>query len=128
MIGALRVNNWTLLQPRRNVIHISSILICSPNEYNRDQYEAGIEKSVPRITVCYHSASLVMPNGDPRDRFFYPTLTFMIDSYKNSGEKSGVHNSGEQNLKSIQKINMFLKTTIEESEDASRSRFECKCF
>ena len=22
-----------------------------------------------------------MPNGDPRDRFFYPTLTLMIDSY-----------------------------------------------
>ena len=21
-----------------------------------------------------------MPNGDPRDRFFYPTLTLMIDS------------------------------------------------
>ena len=23
----------------------------------------------------------VMPNGDPRDGFFYPTLTLMIDSY-----------------------------------------------
>ena len=33
------------------------------------------------ITVCHHSASLVMPNGDPRDRFFYPTLTLMMDSY-----------------------------------------------
>ena len=22
-----------------------------------------------------------MPNGDPQDRFFYPTLTLMIDSY-----------------------------------------------
>ena len=22
-----------------------------------------------------------MPNGDPRDRFFYPTLKLMIDSY-----------------------------------------------
>ena len=22
-----------------------------------------------------------MPNGDPRDRIFYPTLTLMIDSY-----------------------------------------------
>ena len=27
------------------------------------------------------SASLVMPNGDPRDGFFYPTLTLIIDSY-----------------------------------------------
>ena len=22
-----------------------------------------------------------MPNGDPRDGFFYPTLTLMMDSY-----------------------------------------------
>ena len=26
------------------------------------------------ITVCQHSASLVMPNGDPREGFCYPTL------------------------------------------------------
>ena len=30
------------------------------------------------ITVCHHSASLVMPIGDPRDEFFYPTLTHLI--------------------------------------------------
>ena len=23
----------------------------------------------------------MMPSGDPRDRFFYPTLTLMMDSY-----------------------------------------------
>ena len=33
------------------------------------------------ITVCHHSASLVMPNGDPQDRCFSPTLTLMVDSY-----------------------------------------------
>ena len=33
------------------------------------------------ITVCHHSASLVMPNGDPRDGCFYPTLTLMMDSF-----------------------------------------------
>ena len=32
------------------------------------------------ITVCLHSSRLVMPDGDPRDEFFYPTLTPMIDS------------------------------------------------
>ena len=37
------------------------------------------------ITVCHHSASLVMPKGDPRDRFFNPTLTLMIDSYNHMG-------------------------------------------
>ena len=30
------------------------------------------------ITICHHSASLVMPIGDPRDKFFYPTLTLII--------------------------------------------------
>ena len=33
------------------------------------------------ITVCHHSASLVMPNSDPRNGFFYRTLTLIIDSY-----------------------------------------------
>ena len=33
------------------------------------------------ITVCHHSASLVMSIGDPRDGFFYPTLTLMINSF-----------------------------------------------
>ena len=36
--------------------------------------EDGIEKSVPR-NHCLSSASLVMLNSEPRDRFFYPTLT-----------------------------------------------------
>ena len=30
--------------------------------------------------ICQHLASLMMPSGDPQDRFFYPTLT-LIDSY-----------------------------------------------
>ena len=33
------------------------------------------------ITVCHHSASLVMSIGDPRVGFFYPTLTLMMDSF-----------------------------------------------
>ena len=33
------------------------------------------------ITIWHHSASLVMPIGDPWDGFFYPTLTRMMDSY-----------------------------------------------
>ena len=33
------------------------------------------------ITVYHHSASLAMPIGDPRDGFFYPTRTLMMDSY-----------------------------------------------
>ena len=33
------------------------------------------------ITVCHHSASLVMPKGDPQDVFFYPVFTLMMYSY-----------------------------------------------
>ena len=29
-----------------------------------------------------------MPNGDPRDRFFFPTLTLMEDSYTLTWEKT----------------------------------------
>ena len=37
--------------------------------------EGGIAKSVPRNNVWHHEASLVMPNGNPQDVFFYSTLT-----------------------------------------------------
>ena len=33
------------------------------------------------ITICHHSASLVMPNSDSQDRFF--CLTLMMIDYKN---------------------------------------------
>ena len=43
--------------------------------------EDGIEKSVPRITDWHHEACLVMTIGDPRDRFFYPISTWILDSF-----------------------------------------------
>ena len=33
------------------------------------------------ITICHHSASLLMPKSDPLDGLFYPTLTLMMDAY-----------------------------------------------
>ena len=33
------------------------------------------------ITVCHHSASLVIPIGNPRYGFFYPTPSIMMNSY-----------------------------------------------
>ena len=42
---------------------------------------AGKENPSLGITICHHSASLEVPNGDPRDGFFYPTLRLTIDSY-----------------------------------------------
>ena len=41
----------------------------------------GWENPSLAVTVCHHPASLVMPMGDPRDGFLYPTLTLMMDSY-----------------------------------------------
>ena len=35
----------------------------------------------PAITVWYHLASLVMPDYDPHDSFFYLILTPVIDPY-----------------------------------------------
>ena len=43
--------------------------------------EDRIENPSLGITICHHSASLVMPDGDHGDGFIYPTLTLMIDSY-----------------------------------------------
>ena len=33
------------------------------------------------IAVCHHSPSLLMPNSDPQNRFFYLICTCMMDSY-----------------------------------------------
>ena len=33
------------------------------------------------ITTCHHSASRAMQNGNHLDRFSYPILTLMMDSY-----------------------------------------------
>ena len=41
----------------------------------------GLKNLPLTISLCHHSASLVMPIGDPQDRFFYPTLTLMMDSF-----------------------------------------------
>ena len=40
--------------------------------------EAAIEKSDPHDHRLSSLASFMVPNGDPQDRFFYPTLTLII--------------------------------------------------
>ena len=42
---------------------------------------SGIKNLLLGITVRHHSASLVMPIIDPRDRYFYPHHTPMKDTY-----------------------------------------------
>ena len=41
----------------------------------------GYENSSLLITLCHHSASLMTPPDDHRDRIFYPALTLMINSF-----------------------------------------------
>ena len=43
--------------------------------------EDEIENLYLTINVCHHSSRLMMQNSDHQDRFFYPSLTLMIDSY-----------------------------------------------
>ena len=45
----------------------------------------GLKNQSLVFTVWHHKASLVMPNGDPRDGFIYPTLTHMMDSDMTQG-------------------------------------------
>ena len=42
--------------------------------------EGGIENPSPAITICHHSASLIMPIGDPRDCYFQ--TCDVIDMFK----------------------------------------------
>ena len=47
--------------------------------------EGGIKNPFHAITDCHHSTSLVMPIDEPPNRFFCPTLTLMMDSYRHKG-------------------------------------------
>ena len=62
------------------------------SRFSRQRAYIGITRSCMRwyvrkknpslaITDYHHSASLVMPIGDPRGGFFYPTLILMKDTY-----------------------------------------------
>ena len=84
------------------------------------------------ITVCHHSASLVMPIGDPRDGYFYPTLTLMIDSYylyvgsAISQSSSGTAKSTDTELTEIvetDKDGNIVKTSKLTSEDSCDTRY-----
>ena len=59
--------------------HMSCVVILWRNIRISHEYEGRIEKSVLRFTVWQHKACGVMKNGDLRDRFFYPTLTRIMD-------------------------------------------------
>ena len=71
-----------------------------------------IEKSVPR-DLCHHSENLVMLDGDPPDRLFYPALTQMIDSYSlGKPRDSKRQSSGRFFLSYPQTHDKFLYSTF----------------
>ena len=61
-------------------------LLLNKNAEFKSEQEKGIHYSCEdgeknlSLVITHHSASLVMPIVDPRDRFFYSALTLMIDS------------------------------------------------
>ena len=44
-------------------------------------WQANNVRNFRIFTIHVKYPSLVMPKGDPRDRFFYPTLTLLMDFY-----------------------------------------------
>ena len=58
-----------------------------------------MKNSVPWYRRLSLSASVVMPNGDPRDGFSYPTLTLLIDSYNPVTCFQSISNDTNENQK-----------------------------
>ena len=84
------------------------------------------------ITVSQHLASLVMPNGGPRDGFSYPTLTLMMASYT-CGIKpatSGLHVQGSapdiQQMFNITLLNRlaFLHQNLNQPQPTPMTKFQ----
>ena len=67
------------------------------------------------ITVCHHPASLVMPNGDPGDGYFYPAITLTIDSYNMSCGGSG----GSQHVRMLVQVVILCAISILKSFNLS---------
>ena len=60
-----------------------------------------------------------MPNGDPRDGFFYPTLTLMIDSYivHERERKIGIYHFTTLAIKQTNLLLIGSKIQIDHSND-----------
>ena len=77
----LSCNDYNLIAA---ILFCSSYCLMSLSIRIYHECEGRIEKSVPRIAVWHHEACRVMTNGIPRDGFFYPTLTRIMDSFSYS--------------------------------------------
>ena len=66
---------FTVLKSCERFKYPSCDVLANSADPIRIHHECEIEKSVLRITDWHHEVCHVMPNGDPRDGFFYPILT-----------------------------------------------------
>ena len=68
-------------QPTVDGVNVTAVLVVRKKK--NPLFVWGWDKKILpfSITVCHHSASLVMPISDPRDWFFYPTITLTMDPY-----------------------------------------------
>ena len=55
--------------------------MCEQEKESIIRVRVGQKNPSLKTMDCHRLASLVMSIRDPRDGFFYPTLTLMIDSY-----------------------------------------------
>ena len=60
---------------------LADLLYCFDSIRIYHEYEGGIDKTVLRITDWHHGACPLITNGDHEDRFFYLTLTIIMDSF-----------------------------------------------
>ena len=73
----LRTGNVVLKMSQDHEYHSHNDNSCTPDREILHFTPCEKDKSVPRVTIWHHEASLVMPKCDPRDRFVYPYLTLM---------------------------------------------------
>ena len=75
------------------------------------------------ITVRHHSASLVMPISDPRDRFFYPHHTHMKDTYSHLQSLSPYPGASV-----CKKVILIPDTTMKGNRASRIQQYNTACF
>ena len=63
-----------------SISNINEVLSVGQEKRIKFSCEDEIENLSLMITICHHSARLVMPIYDSQDRYIYPTITLMKDS------------------------------------------------
>ena len=91
-----------------------------------------MNKTVVSIKRSHYSCEgriekFVMPNGDPRDGYFYPTLTLTINSYsktdKHDNDPQTKHRLGTVSKKLLEGLNMFDGTNLTLIFDVDKDKY-----